>query len=51
MITTLESDLISHLDLDISLVWDRVQDPEPAADGTVPNKDDFQLIVGIGYEF
>ena len=51
LITTLESDLISDLDLDVSLVWDRVQDPEPAADGTVPNKDDFQLIVGVSYEF
>ncbi|WP_455207247.1 DUF481 domain-containing protein [Kaarinaea lacus] len=51
LITTLESDLISDLELDISFVWDRVQDPQPAADGTVPKKDDFQLIVGIGYEF
>ena len=51
LITTLESDLISDLDLDVSLVWDRVQDPEPAADGSVPKKDDFQLIVGISYEF
>jgi hypothetical protein len=51
LITTLESDLTGDLDLDVSLVWDRVQDPEPAADGTVPSKDDFQLIVGISYEF
>jgi hypothetical protein len=51
LITTLESDLISDLDLDVSFVWDRVEKPEPAADGTVPKKDDYQLIVGISYEF
>ena len=51
LITTLESDLIGDLNLDVSFVWDRVQKPQPAADGTVPSKDDFQLIVGIGYEF
>lgn len=51
LITTLESDLISDLDLDVSFVWDRNQDPQPAANGTVPKKDDFQLIVGVSYEF
>ncbi|WP_455202337.1 DUF481 domain-containing protein [Kaarinaea lacus] len=50
-ITTLESDLISDLDLDISFVWDRIQDPQPAEDGTVPERDDFQIIVALGYEF
>ena len=51
LVTTLESDLISDLDLDISIVWDRVEDPQPAEDGTVPEQDDFQLIVGVSYEF
>lgn len=51
LITTLESDLVGDFDLDISFVWDRVRDPQPEADGTVPEKDDYQLIVGIGYEF
>jgi len=51
LITTLESDFVSDLDIDISFVWDRVQNPQPTSDGTVPEKDDFQLIVGIGYEF
>ena len=50
-ITTLESDLVSDLELDISFVWDRVQDPQPAENGTVPEQDDFQFIVGLGYEF
>lgn len=51
LVTTLESDLLHDLDLDISFVWDRVENPQPASDGTVPSKDDFQFIVGISYEF
>ncbi|RMG58973.1 MAG: DUF481 domain-containing protein [Gammaproteobacteria bacterium] len=51
LVTTLSSDLIDNLDLDISLVWDRVQEPRPAADGTLPKQDDYQLIVGVSYEF
>ena len=51
MVSTLESDLIGDLELDISFVWDRVEDPQPAEDGTVPQQNDFQLIVGISYEF
>lgn len=51
LVTTLESDLLRDLDLDISIVWDRVEDPQPAEDGTVPEQDDFQLIVGVSYEF
>jgi hypothetical protein len=42
LITTLSSDLIGDLDLDVSLVWDRVQDPQPEADGTVPKQDDYR---------
>jgi hypothetical protein len=51
LVTTLESDLIRDLKLDITFVWDRIKDPQPAADGTVPGKDDFQLVVGVAYEF
>ena len=51
VITTLSSDLWADVDLDVSFVWDRVQDPRPGADGIVPKRDDYQLIVGIGYDF
>jgi len=50
-VTTLSSDITNDLELDISLVWDRIAKPQPAADGTVPDKDDSQLIVGLSYEF
>ena len=39
------------LDLDVSWIWDRVQSPEPAEDGTVPDQDDVKLTVGIGIDF
>ena len=51
LVTTLESDFIRDLKLDITFVWDRIGDPQPAADGTVPKQDDFQLVVGVAYEF
>jgi len=49
--TTLSSDLTHNLDLDLTLQWDRVAKPQPRSDGTVPEKDDFRLIVSIDYEF
>jgi len=51
LLTTLSSDITGDLDLDISFVWDRIADPQPAADLTVPEKDDIQLIVSVSYEF
>lgn len=50
MISTLSTDLSSDLDLDISLVWDRIQRPQASDAGIVPKRDDVQLIVGISYE-
>ena len=51
LLTTLSTDLIGDLDLDISLVWDRTQKPQPRSDGSIPEKDDYRLIFGIAYEF
>jgi putative salt-induced outer membrane protein YdiY len=51
MVTSLSSDLIGELDLDLTLTWDRVEKPQPAEDGSVPEKDDFRFTVGISYEF
>ena len=49
--TTLSSDLTRNLDLDLTLQWDRVAKPQPRSDGTVPDKDDFRLIISVDYEF
>ena len=51
MVATFETDLTRWLDFDVSFVWDRTQDPQPNADGTKPEQDDFYLIVGLGIEF
>jgi len=47
----LSFDLWSDLDLDITIVWDRVGLPRPDADGNFPEPDDFRMSVGIGWDF
>jgi hypothetical protein len=51
LITGFEFELIGDLDLDISWVWDRVQDPREKADGSEPEQDDFKMIFAFGYSF
>jgi hypothetical protein len=51
ILTTLSTDLIGDLDLDVSFVWDRTQNPQPRADGSIPEKDDYWLMVGLAFEF
>ena len=38
------------LDLDLSVIWDRVESPTPDADGFVSERDDFRTTIGIGFE-
>jgi hypothetical protein len=51
MVAAFETELLKWLDFDISLVWDRTQLPQAAADGTVPLQDDFFIIFGLGLDF
>lgn len=55
MIATLSVELIKDLDLDLSAIWDRIDSPQPIDDGvnpvTVPEKDDYQLVVSLAYDF
>ncbi len=51
MVTTVSTDLIGDIDFDVSLIWDRTASPQPAADGSLPKKDDFRLNVGVGFDF
>jgi len=50
-ITTLSTEIIGDLELDVSLVWERVEKPRPDEFDNVPEKDDYQLIFGVSYEF
>lgn len=45
-----ETELTSILDFDISVVWDRIQDPQAGEYGTVPEKDDYRLILALGLD-
>jgi len=51
MLTGLEFELTSLLDFDITLVWDRIQDPRENSDGGFPEQDDFRLTFGLGFDF
>jgi putative salt-induced outer membrane protein YdiY len=44
-------EIFNDLDLDVSFIWDRVETPRPDDDGERPDRDDFRLTVGLGYEF
>lgn len=48
---TFKTDITDDIDFDTSLVWDRLENPEPDSDGVVPKKDDFILIFKLGIEF
>ena len=43
-------DLTKRLDLDVSLAFDRIEEPEADAAGVLPEKNDFRLGVGLGLE-
>jgi len=51
MVATLENELLSWLDFDITGVWDYVANPARAATGEIPLRNDFQLLIGLGIEF
>jgi len=51
MITTLENEITSWMDLDVTFIWDHINSPKQEADGTIPNRDDYQLLIGFGVEF
>jgi putative salt-induced outer membrane protein YdiY len=50
-VSTLEFEIKRHLDLNVSLVWDYLQYPQPESNGSVPQHSDFRLNVGVGMKF
>ena len=50
-LVSLETEWTDTLDLDVSLHWNRTQNPQTARDGTVPDQDDFRMVVSLGIEF
>ena len=51
LVASFESDITKWIEFDVSWIWDRIEDPKPAADGTVPEQDDFRTTVGLTFEF
>jgi len=51
MVTTLENDLTSWLDIDITLIWDYTRDPEPNEDKSIPEQSDLRLLFSLGVDF
>jgi len=49
-IATFETEITSILDFDVSVIWDRIQDPQARADSSVPKQDDFQLLLTLGVD-
>ena len=47
----LEFEIVKDFEFEISVVWDRIEDPRPDADGTTPLQDDFRTIFALGYNF
>ncbi len=51
LVSTIESEITTSFDLDISLIWDHISNPATADDGITPVKDDYRLTVGISYSY
>lgn len=51
LVTGFETEVTSLLDFDVTLVWDRIENPRPDEDGIVPLQDDVRLIIALGIEF
>jgi hypothetical protein len=50
-VSTLEFEIKRHLNLDVSFIWDYLHNPQPRSDGTIPEKSDYYLTVGLGVRF
>jgi putative salt-induced outer membrane protein YdiY len=50
-VSTLEFEIKRHLNLDVSFVWDYLQNPQTESSGVVPQRSDFRLTLGVGVKF
>lgn len=50
-LVSLETEWTDTLDFDVSLYWDRTQNPLADRGGTLPEQDDFRMVVALGIEF
>lgn len=50
-VSTLEFEIKRHLNLDVSFIWDYLQNPQARSDGELPQNSDYYLTVGFGVRF
>ncbi len=50
-VSTLEFEIKRHLNLDVSFIWDYLQNPQTRSDGDIPQNSDYYLTVGFGVRF
>jgi putative salt-induced outer membrane protein YdiY len=50
-VSTLSLELTKRFDLNVSFVWDRIANPKVSADGSQPEPNDYQLVLGLGVDF
>lgn len=50
-VSTLEFEVKRHVNLDVSLVWDYLMNPQVKSSGVMPQKSDLYLTVGLGLRF
>ena len=50
-VSTLDFEIKRHLDLNVSFVWDYLQNPQVEASGFLPQHSDFRLTLGVGVKF
>ena len=51
LLSKLKHDFYKDFDLAITLIWDKIENPTKREDGSIPEKDNYQLLLGLGYEF
>ncbi len=50
LVTGCEFDLTKLMDLEITLIWDRITNPTPDSEGVVPKQDDVRLVFSLGFD-
>ncbi|MBD1389592.1 DUF481 domain-containing protein [Neiella sp. HB171785] len=51
LVSTISTEITKYIDFDVSVVWDRTDNPRADADGVIPEKDDYRMVVGIGIDY
>jgi len=51
MIATIETEITGSLDFDVSFIWDHISKPTKREDGTIPKRNDTQIIFSLKYDF